>query len=45
MKKKGFTLIEVIVSIVLVSVVLVSLIASLIQLKHTYDVIHENSDV
>ena len=45
MKKKGFTLIEVIVSIVLVSVVLVSLIASLIQLKNTYDVIHENSDV
>ena len=45
MKKKGFTLIEVIVSIVLVSVVMVSLLGSLIQLRQTYTVIHENSDI
>ena len=45
MNKKGFTLIEVIVSIVLVSVVLVSLMATLIKLRETYSVIHENSDV
>lgn len=42
MNKKGFTLIEVIVSIVLVSVVLVSLMATLIKLRETYSVIHEN---
>lgn len=45
MKKNGFTLIEVIVSVVLVSVVMVSLLGSLIQLRQTYTVIHENSDV
>lgn len=45
MNKKGFTLIEVIVSIVLVSVVLISLLGSLIQLRSTYTLIHENSDV
>ena len=45
MNKKGFTLIEIIVSIVLVSVVLVSLLASLIQLRKTYSVIHEDSDI
>ena len=43
--KKGFTLIEVIVSIVLVSVVMVSLLGSLIQLRQTYTVIHEDSDI
>ena len=45
MNKKGFTLIEVIVSVVLVSVVMVSLISSLIQLRKTYTVIHEDSDI
>ena len=45
MKKSGFTLIEVIVSIVLVSVVMVSLLGSLIQIRQTYTVIHENSDI
>ena len=44
MNKKGFTLIEVIVSVVLVSVIMVSLMASLIQLRKTYTLIHENSD-
>ena len=43
--KKGFTLVEVIVSIVLVSVVMVSMLASLTKLRDTYTVIHENSDV
>ena len=45
MNKKGFTLVEVIVSIVLVSVVLVSLMATLIKLRETYSVVHEDSDV
>ena len=45
MNKKGFTLIEVIVSVVLVSIVLVSLLASLIQLRQTYSIIHEDSDI
>ena len=45
MNKKGFTLIELIVSIVLVSVILVALIGSLLQLRNAYSVVHENSDV
>ena len=45
MKKSGFTLVEVIVSIVLVSVIMVSMLASLVKLRDTYTVIHENSDV
>ena len=45
MNKKGFTLIEVIISIVLVSVVLISLLATLVKLRETYSVIHENTDV
>ena len=45
MNKKGFTLIEVIVSIVLVSLVLISLMATLIKLRETYSVVHDDSDV
>lgn len=45
MNKKGFTLIEVIISIVLVSIVMVSLLGSLIQLRQTYTLIHEDSDI
>lgn len=44
MNKKGFTLIEVIVSIVLVSVVLASMLASLVKLKTSYEVVSENTD-
>lgn len=44
MNKKGFTLIEVIVSIVLVSVVLTSMLASLVKLKSSYEVVSENTD-
>ena len=43
--KSGFTLIEVIVSVVLVSIIMVSLLASLMQLRQTYTIIHENSDI
>ena len=43
--KKGFTLIELIISIVLVSIVMISLLSSLIQLRKTYNTIHENSDI
>ena len=45
MNKKGFTLIEVIISVVLVSVVLISLLATLVKLRETYTIIHENTDV
>ena len=45
MKKQGFTLIEVVVSIVLVSIVMISLLSSLLQLRSTYSVIHEDSDI
>lgn len=44
MNKKGFTLIEVIVSIVLVSVVMTSLLATLVQIKNAQTIVHENSD-
>ena len=45
MNKKGFTLIELIVSITLVSIILVSLLATLVKLKQTYEVIDEDSDI
>lgn len=44
MNKKGFTLIEVIISLVLVSVVLTSMLASLVKLRDTYSVVNENTD-
>ena len=45
MKKQGFTLIEVIVSIILVSVILVSLLTTLVKLRETYSTSQENSEV
>ena len=42
--KRGFTLVEVIVSIVLVSIILVSMLTTLVKLKELYNEIHENSD-
>ena len=45
MNKKGFTLVELIVSIVLVSIVLIALIGSLLQIRSAYAVVHDNSDV
>lgn len=44
-KKKGFTLVEVIVSIVLVSIVMVSLMASLTKLKKAYSKVNNDSDI
>lgn len=44
MKKDGFTLIELIVSIVLVSIVLVSMTGTLVKLKQTYNIINEDTD-
>lgn len=44
MNKKGFTLIEVVVSITLVSVVMVFMLASLVKLRDSYAVVHENTD-
>ena len=45
MNKKGFTLVEVVVSIVLVSVVMISLLASLLKIKETYNIVHDNNEV
>ena len=44
MNKKGFTLFEVIVSIVLISIVLVSMMATLVKIKDSYELVYENSD-
>lgn len=44
MNKKGFTLIELIVSIILVSIVLVSMTGTLVKLKDTYNLIYEDAD-
>mgnify|MGYP003307939376 CR=1 FL=1 len=44
MNKKGFTLIEVIVSIILVSVVLTSMLASLVKLRNAYEEATKNTD-
>ena len=43
-RRNGFTLVEVIVSIVLVSSILVSMLTTLVKLKELYNEIHENSD-
>ena len=45
MNKKGFTLIEVIVSVLLVSIVLISLMATLLKLRSTYRDVNKNTDV
>ncbi len=42
--EKGFTLVEVIISIVLVSIILVSMLTTLVKLKEVYSDVHENSD-
>ena len=44
MNKKGFTLIELIVSIILVSIVLISMTGTLVKLKDTYSVVNEDAD-
>lgn len=44
MKKEGFTLIELAVSIVLVGVMLSSMIGTLVQLKNTHSVVNEDTD-
>lgn len=44
MNKKGFTLMELIVSIVLVSIILVSMTGTLIKLKETYALVNEDAD-
>ena len=42
MKKKGFTLIELIISITLVGVILISMIGTLVRLKQSYNIINED---
>lgn len=43
-RKEGFTLVEVIVSVILVSVVMTSMLAALVKIRETYDTVHENTD-
>lgn len=45
MKKNGFSLIELLVSVTLMSVVLVSLLSSLIKLRETYSMVNSVADV
>ena len=44
MNKKGFTLVELIVSIVLVSVVMVSMLMALVKLRENYSTVNENAN-
>ena len=44
MNKKGFTLVELIVSIVLVSVVMVSMLMALVKLRENYSTVSENAN-
>ncbi len=44
MNKKGFTLVELIVSIVLVSVIMVSMLMALVKLRENYNTINENAN-
>lgn len=44
MNKKGFTLVEVLVSVVLVAIVMISMLASLVKIRNTYSNLSQNSD-
>ncbi len=44
MNKKGFTLVEVLVSVVLVAIVMISMLASLVKIRNTYSNINKNSE-
>ena len=45
MNKKGFTMVEIIVSVSLVSIVLISLLSTLIHLRDKYSNVNDDSDV
>lgn len=44
MNKKGFTMFEVIVSVVLISLVLTPMLATLVRIRESYEVVYENTD-
>ena len=44
MNKKGFTLVEVLVSIVLVTIVMISMLATLVKIRNTYSNLNNNAD-
>ena len=44
MNKKGFTLFEVIISVILVSVLLTSMLATLVKIRQAYSIVYENTD-
>lgn len=45
MNKKGFSLIELVVSITLISIVLISLINTLVKLKEIYTMVNDNAEI
>ena len=44
MNKKGFTLFEVIISVVLVSILLTSMLVTLVKIRDAYSIVYENTD-
>lgn len=44
MNKKGFTLFEVIIAVVLVSVLLTSMLVTLVKVRDAYSIVYENTD-
>ncbi len=45
MNKKGFTIIEVILSVLLVTIILISMTGTLLKLREVYSVINEDTDI
>ena len=45
MKKKGFTLIELILSLVLVGIILITMIGTLLRLRETYSIVNDNIEI
>ena len=44
MNKKGFTMFEVIVSVVLISLILTPMLATLVRIRESYEIVYENTD-
>lgn len=44
MNKKGFTLLEVIISVILVSILLTSMLETLVKIREAYSIVYENTD-
>ena len=42
MKKQGFTLVELILSIVLVSIIIVTMVGTILKIRQSYSIINQN---